>query len=389
MAAVAWAVTGSIGSADVVVRGAGVAGLWTARALARAGYSVVVVSRGAVGGGQTIASQGIIHGGIKYALTGTASAASKAIAGMPEVWAKCLRGEGEVDLRGVKVLSPRQYLWTTGSLGSKLVGVAASKAIRTAVRRVDAAERPEGLAGAGRGVDVYVVEEMVLEPRSVVRELIRGLVIVREDEGNAADQQEATASGGKRVSVWCAGNGNPAEMTQKRGLHMVMVRSEGLPAVYGHCVGGDVLGADKPRVTITSQRDAAGRMVWYVGGQVAETGVQRGREEQIEAAKRELAECVGWVDLGGAEWATLRVDRAERKSAGGVRPDVPVVERVVGAGRELAAWPTKLAFAPMLAGMVVEEVGRMGAKASGAVSNGRVDVEVAALPWDAEDVVWS
>src|SRR5262245_41436193 len=92
---------------DVAVIGGGVAGLWCAAALGAAGYSCVLVERQALGAGQTIASQGIIHGGVKYALAGAASRASRAIAQMPETWRACLAGEGTMDLRGVRVLSPR------------------------------------------------------------------------------------------------------------------------------------------------------------------------------------------------------------------------------------------------------------------------------------------
>ena len=45
-----------------------------------------LLETGTIGGGQTIGAQGIIHGGIKYALTGQASRASEAISRMPEIW---------------------------------------------------------------------------------------------------------------------------------------------------------------------------------------------------------------------------------------------------------------------------------------------------------------
>ena len=48
---------------DVVIFGGGAAGLWTLDELHRAGRSVVLLESGDLGAGQTIASQGIIHGG--------------------------------------------------------------------------------------------------------------------------------------------------------------------------------------------------------------------------------------------------------------------------------------------------------------------------------------
>lgn len=396
--------------ADIAVMGGGIGGLWTLHALWRAGYKAVLVSRGALGAGQTIASQGIIHGGIKYALTGSASAASKAIAGMPGLWQACLEGrvsgsdEGEgvrIDLRAAEVLSRGQYLWTTTGIGSKLMGVAASKVVRTPMERVTGAELPAAFRRAPRGVQVYRVAESVLEPRSLVMALAKGMPVV--------DESKVEVRAGWKV--WCAGAGNPERLTQRRPLHMVMVRDRrgrpeggageadavgGLPRVYGHCVGGGL--SDKPRLTMTSQRDAAGRMVWYLGGQIAETGVERTETQQIEEAKREVAACAGWMDVRDAEWATLRVDRAERMQNGGGRPDLPVVE--MSGEREIAAWPTKLAFAPLMAAEVVRAVQSAGIERNGTkegvhaavmqhIERERVRASVAELPWNEAGVVWN
>ena len=64
---------------DILIFGGGIAGLWTLARLRKEGYSCLLLESNSLGAGQTIASQGIIHGGIKYALTGQASAASKAL----------------------------------------------------------------------------------------------------------------------------------------------------------------------------------------------------------------------------------------------------------------------------------------------------------------------
>ena len=55
---------------DICIIGGGVAGLWLNARLRKAGYHTVLIERGALGGGQSVKSQGIIHGGIKYALGG-------------------------------------------------------------------------------------------------------------------------------------------------------------------------------------------------------------------------------------------------------------------------------------------------------------------------------
>src|SRR3989338_3237970 len=107
-------------STDIVIIGGGIAGLWLLNRLRQQGFDAIVLEKSALGSGQTIASQGIIHGGLKYALSGVLSPASSAIAAMPEHWRRCLRGEGDVDLRGCRVLGPHYFMWSGGGYRSRL-----------------------------------------------------------------------------------------------------------------------------------------------------------------------------------------------------------------------------------------------------------------------------
>ena len=70
-------------STDVLIVGGGIAGLWLNARLRQQGFATVLVERGSLGGGQSLKSQGIIHGGAKYALHGALTGASEAIADMP------------------------------------------------------------------------------------------------------------------------------------------------------------------------------------------------------------------------------------------------------------------------------------------------------------------
>jgi glycerol-3-phosphate dehydrogenase len=406
-------------SVDVLVLGGGIAGLWTLARLRGAGYSCLLVEKTALGSGQTIASQGIIHGGIKYALTGAASRASKAIAEMPAIWRGCLaggRGQGELDLSGVRVLSDHQLLWTTGGIASRLAGVAASKAIRTEVARVAREEYPPAFVPAPKSVHVYRVDEPVLDPRSLLErlgELSTGAIVHAPEisiadagrEGATVVLRRSESAGGElnetrlraRRLIFAAGAGNEellagaptgaAPMMQRRRLHMIMVRAKPgvLPPVFGHCVGL----SDTPRITISTQTDSEGRTVWYLGGQIAESGVERDRQPQIDAAIAETRACLPWIDLLAAEWATLRISRAEGLTAGGERPDEAVVVAVDPA---IAVWPTKLAFAPAVASRVLALLGEQGITPSGAapppVGAGEA-VPIAPLPWEDRSVRWS
>lgn len=379
---------------DVAILGGGVVGLWTLARLRSVGYSCILLESADLGGVQSLASQGIIHGGIKYALTGSASRASRAIAEMPAIWHACLAGEGVVDLRAARVLSEHQYLWTTGGIGARLMGLAASKVIRTGVERLERPDRPPVFEHAPKGVDVYSVQEPVLDTRSVAAALLDAgggpagtLSCAVEGEGNgpvvharrnaidriagffaATDSRPESDPIEVRASryVLCAGAGNAAILRrcgvgvdepnrwdarmQRRPLHMTMMResrpgdAREVPDLFGHCIGL----SDKPRITVTTSRDAQGRKVWYIGGQVSEDGVARDRQEQIEAVRSALRESLPWLpwDRAGLEWATFRVDRAEGLTPDGSRPDEPVVVRIENM---LAVWPTKLAFAPAAA----------------------------------------
>mgnify|MGYP004209814609 CR=1 FL=1 len=118
-----------------------------------------------------------------------------------------------------------------------------------------------------------------------------------------------------------------------------------------HCVDGN-----RTRVTVTSGRDHAGRVVWQLGGDLAETGVERDDDAQIRRAVTELAAVLPDLDprsIQDAAWSTYRVDRAERRTGAGLRPDDATVERL-HEGRLLVAWPTKWALAPRLAARVLE-----------------------------------
>ena len=104
---------------DAVIVGGGIAGLWTLNRLQLAGYKALLLEAGQLGQEQTLASQGMIHGGLKYALRGQLSGASEAIAQMPERWRACLGGTpNDVDLEGLAPLSERYYMYAeAGALG--------------------------------------------------------------------------------------------------------------------------------------------------------------------------------------------------------------------------------------------------------------------------------
>lgn len=364
----------SVISTDVLIVGAGVAGLWLNARLRRQGFSTIVIERESLGGGQSVKSQGIIHGGAKYALHGALTGASEAIADMPRRWREALAGDGELDLSGVRLLSEAHYLWSPGTLAGNLTSFFASKAVRGRVDQVKGDQLPPALQDPRFKGKVYRLAELVVDVPSLIERLaelagdglLAGQVIeplFDNDEliGLRVDGLEIHA---QRI-VFSAGGGNaellasvgisvPAQ--QLRPLHMVLVKGPSLKPLYAHCLGG----GPKPRITVTTHPAANGEWVWYLGGDIAEAdGVAREPAEQIAVAKKELGNLLPWVDLSQAQWATLRVNRAEPAQSGLVRPDNAFLS---DQGRLLVGWPTKLALAPDFSDRVLQALEHDGIK---------------------------
>ncbi len=381
-------------TADVTIIGGGIAGLWLFRRLNNMGYKALLLENETLGGGQTIKSQGIIHGGIKYALSGNLTKASECIAGMPARWLAAMQGEGELDLTGVTVLSDHQYMWTPGGIASRMAAFFGSKALRGRVEDVSPEQLPEAFRSPEFKGRLYKLNESVLDVESVVKALIHsqedrlikvdwesdttlklnedqsitGIEIVRGDQRTLIEAKqyvftagEGTADLLKRWQIHSSelmGSELEAPEMQVRPLHMVMVEHDYPHPVYAHCVGADIV----PRITITSHPSENGRWVWYMGGEIAETGVRRDADEQIALAKKELTKLMPWVDFGRCRWGTLRVNRAEPKQSKLLRPDAAFCKSIHNA---MVTWPTKLALAPNLSDEVLKHLEELSIKPEG------------------------
>ncbi|WML86754.1 FAD-dependent oxidoreductase [Thiothrix subterranea] len=365
---------------DVLIVGGGIAGLWLLAELRAQGVNALLATD-ELGKGQTIASQGIIHGGTKYALTGKVTGATLAIGDMPRLWRAALNGEGAVDLRKVKVLAESQLLWTSGGIGSRMTGFFASKAMQSRMEAVPRDVYPELFRHSEFHGGLYRLDEPVLDVPSLLetlREQLADALVQVDVQGSGLQPSQngygyqAVLPNGQVLAITAqqiiltAGAGNEALLTsiacrrqpplllpkmQRRPLQMVMVRGN-LPLLYAHALGM----SDKPRATITSHRDKHGKTVWYIGGQPAEQGVGKPAAGVIAATQHELAQLLPWVDFTGMAWSTWHVDRAEGCQPDGSRPDQPMVQRFANV---TVAWPTKLAFAPMLAARLRTELGAL------------------------------
>ncbi len=393
-----------IQNVDVAIVGGGIAGLWLLARLRERGYGALLVESERLGAGQTLCAQGIVHGGAKYSLHGQASRSAEAVAGMPALWRRCLRGEDAIDLRGARLLAEHQYLWATRAPTSRLAAFFASKLMRGHMAKVVNAGSADAVPAALRHPafqgTVYRLDEPVLEVASVLSALAeryrdaivrsQGPVVLKADGAitlhysGCAPQVIRPA-----ITVFTAGAGNvglPWVAQQLRPLHMVLARGANLPGpLYAHCLGA----SDLPRLTVTSHCDLGGRLVWYLGGGLAEEGIKRDRLEQIRAARRELSVLLPWVDWNPVEFATFTIQRAEAHQSDGRRPTGPGVFRD---GRVIVAWPTKLVLAPLLAEQIEKMLPSLGVRPRPVDLRMLADwprPEIAAYPWDREDLEWS
>lgn len=394
---------------DAVIFGGGATGLWLLDALRRRGDRAVLLESGDLGSGQTVASQGIIHGGLKYSLRGILTSSAESIRDMPGRWRRSLAGEAAPDLTHTRLRSSSCWLWQTNQLRSRMAMLGALRGLAVTARTVEDHERLpvfDGCPGT-----VARLDEQVIEPASFIADLFGqlsdailavdprgGVEIDRTVSGDPLIRLLSPSDGepldlSTRRVILCAGGGNAALRAafglesgamQRRPLHMVVARGE-LPTLNGHCVDGM-----RTRVTITSTTDHANRTVWQIGGQIAEDGVGREADEQIERARAELVAVLPELDLARVQFGTYRVDRAEAAAAKGQRPgDAVLVED----GPVLTAWPTKLALVPRLVDEIIECLPPAPADDPHATTRGARLARwprppVAAAPWD-EEVTWT
>ena len=71
---------------SVAIVGGGIAGVWLLRILSDLGINAWLFEAEGLGAGQTLASQGMIHGGLKYQLHAGRDGLGESLAHMPDFW---------------------------------------------------------------------------------------------------------------------------------------------------------------------------------------------------------------------------------------------------------------------------------------------------------------
>lgn len=363
-------------STDIVIFGGGVAGLWLLNRLRSEGYCAILLENSQIGAGQTLASQGIIHGGLKYALGGALTGAADTIASMPQRWRDCLAGNDQVDLRGCKLLSDHYFMWSSGGIRSKLKTFLGSKSLRGRVESVGQDDYPEFFQQASIDGTLYQLPDFVIETESLLATLTKNnedrIFAVTNNtvsfQRNTADEistieietAQAQISIQSQRLVFAAGKGNQQLIessglekvrTQLRPLNMVFLKQRNLPSVYVHCIGNSF--SLTPKLTVTSHQDTDGCTVWYLGGEIAESGVGKSRDQQLQEAQSLVKNLFPWIDIKDADWDCFVIDRAEPAVSSNYRPDDAYLVEEHGV---LVAWPTKLTLTPSLGDKLISHL---------------------------------
>lgn len=351
--------------------------MWTLAVLRHAGYRALLLENRALGAGQTIQSQGIIHGGFKYAIPGVKDMDStSAIREMPARWKQSLDGLGTPNLSKVTELSKECLFWLPSGKAKELIIRSALKTLRTKPRRLPKTEWPNILSGAA---SVYAVPEPVVDSGSLLRALAdsgHGWIKLYDKDAIQVDAKVKVLTAGAGNAELLERFGHNPGIMQRRPLCMLLLKGA-LPRIYGHCVE-----VGKTGLTITSHpwKD---QIVWQIGGEIAE----KYANEADYARVRQGAVGVLKLHFPGLDWQGLQITayravRAEARTKHGRRPSGAQVVAV--APNLIVAWPTKLALAPVLAEEILNMVSRI-AKPAGPADVAPPDLPTPSLapyPWE-------
>ena len=268
---------------------------------------------------------------------------------MPELvqrWQAALSGSGELDLSAARVLARRQYFFTEGGVAGAGAAWASRALLRANISKLGRDQWPEVLRAVGG--TVLAVDEWVLEPRSLLASLGQGvarlqlelrLEHIKRDARGAYYLQMDDRRWQPRYIVLAAGAGNgelqSLHQQQLRPLAMVHAFHPDLPPFFGHCLGL----SDRPKLTVSAPE--AGH--WYLGGELAESGVAVDDAEQCQRARALLLRLFPSLPWAQARLEVQRIDRAEPAQRARVLPN----SAFVGVDANLfTCWPGKLVRAP-------------------------------------------
>ncbi|MBI1300337.1 MAG: FAD-dependent oxidoreductase [Alphaproteobacteria bacterium] len=376
---------------DIVIFGAGIAGLWVFNRLKSLNYNVLLLEKNAIGGQQTMASQGIIHSGLKFTIAGKVSKLAENMSQMPVRWRNALSGTGEIDLTGVNINANSQYLLIPKGFIGGLTHIITRKLLGSNVQDVPRHNWPTELKNSGFDGSMIHMGELVIDVPSLVQTLaepyrdcikkVDGDPFEFLDKHKISAQRIIFCSAASNLEIAAKQNDKDGLETQHRPLLQGLVKNAPFP-LFAHLIGK----SEKPIATITTHSTVHNELVWYLGGGVAERAKSDNPEDVYQDIKNALKKYLPAVDINNFEWGVLPIDRVEGKSKTDQwMPDTPTLHNT---NKALYAWPTKLTFAPLLSDMIIADIEKRGITSSKTTSDFSMleDVDYALAPWD--KVTW-
>lgn len=313
---------------------------------------------------QTWHSQGVLHSGLRYRLENDNSGAW---ASYLNDWANRRGNDGYGtylrDLRQEHLLHDGMAIWAPDKSNMDVV--------RERIR--DECSTPER---HGKGWRTGV-NDMVLDTKQLLKRfmyLYRRHIVTTDDppfgslidtvilEGMTLEPRHVYfAAGGGNEKLLQTVTGKLGPFQQFRPTHMVQLAGTMLTEKRGYIMHGGEL-----NLVLTSDRDALGRVNWYLGGRAMESLPGETPEKIYDRAaailesvfdyefqRGKLTSFTHMLPTGPAikpRWGELHamiypVSRFEGHNDG-VRPDKPIVQTH---GKFVAGWPTKLVMAPRCA----------------------------------------
>ncbi len=357
-------------SVDVVIVGSGISGLWLSNMLHNKGFSTLVIEKYAMGDGQTLNAQGIIHNGTKYTLNGNLPKEANIISDMPRRWRNSIKGKSDINLSGIKILSEAQYLIANEGKHPDFSSFSNSDESENRVKNIDdKVSFPEVLQNDSFNGKVFKLEEFVIDVKSVLEKLSENTKTlqckfkgdyIRWDEdfntmGITIPNQYINIT--SQLILLAAGEGNdelikslPENIhlpeTEVIPLHMVYMSSKDIPALYAHFLGEGTT----PRLSVTTH-SFKGKPIWYLGGHLAEVGAKMTSSELIQLAKKEVTTLMPWVDLKSSKWATHYINVARPVQRNLSIPDRAYTSLYKNLG---IVWPISLSLLPNLEDQISE-----------------------------------
>lgn len=357
---------------DAVIIGGGIAGLWTLASLRKKGLHAILLEKEALGSGQTLASQGIIHGGSKYALNGVITRAAKMISNMPEVWRNAMldRSTNAINLSKSKLLSSTQYLAPSARADSKMFTFPGSKSMASHNQAISGNDIPTSYQELGLRGNIFQLDEMVFAVQTILHcftEQYGDFIFqanISAADINSSEKQHCINTGENCINspyviIACGEGFESLQLSQpkmqKRPLQMVMMAGANLPSIYAHFIGR----SNNPLLTITSHPhpQSLSDTVWYMGGSLAEDGAHKTAAQQIAQCIKLLTHVLPNIEVGVGDpqvrFATQYINRAEHKQRHLSRPDDAYIH---SHNNIISGWPTKLSLAPRFAEKVLAEI---------------------------------